>query len=62
MSHLLICGAAGYTNAGDDAILWGMLVQLQQAVGRRLFRVAGGPRLGELVEPLGATPVSYEDC
>jgi len=61
VSHLLICGAAGYTNAGDDAILWGMLVQLQQAVGRRLFRVAGGPRLAKLVEPLGATPVSYED-
>lgn len=61
MSHLLICGAAGYTNAGDDAVLWGMMVQLRQAAGPRPIWVAGGPALEDLVGPFGATAVSYED-
>ena len=61
MSHLLICGAAGYTNAGDDAILWGMLAQLQTALPGRSIRVAGGPELSELLGASTATPVSYDD-
>ena len=61
MSHLLICGAAGYTNAGDDAILWGMLAQLQTALPGRSIRVAGGPELSQLLGASIATPVSYDD-
>ncbi|MFB3882106.1 MAG: polysaccharide pyruvyl transferase family protein [Armatimonadota bacterium] len=61
MSHLLICGAAGYTNLGDDAILWGMLTQLHPEVGQRRIKVAGGPELRRLVEPFGATAISYDD-
>ena len=61
MSHLFVCGAAGYTNIGDDAILWGMLTQLRAALPGRAIRVAGGPELEPLVRPFGATPVSYDD-
>ena len=61
MSHLLICGAAGYTNAGDDAILWGMLAQLRTALPGRSIRVAGGPELSGLLRPFSATPLSYDD-
>ena len=61
MSHLLICGAAGYTNAGDDAILWGMLTQLRSVLPGRAIRVAGGPELGKLLHRFEATPVSYDD-
>ncbi len=61
MSHLLICGAAGFTNRGDDAILWGMLTQLRQAVGGRPITVVGGPELGALTAPFGATAMSYDD-
>ncbi len=41
--HVLICGAAGFTNRGDDAILWGMLQELRPLVGARQLLVAGGP-------------------
>ena len=61
MSHLLICGAAGYTNLGDDAILWGMVTQLRAVVGGREIRVVGGPELESLTTPLGAAAISYED-
>jgi polysaccharide pyruvyl transferase CsaB len=61
VNHILICGAAGYTNLGDDAILWGMLTQLRPAVGGRAIRVAGGPGLAPLLTPFGAAPVSYVD-
>ncbi len=61
MSHLLICGAAGYTNIGDDAILWGMLTQLGAALPGQVIRVAGGPELESLLRPFGATAVSYDD-
>ncbi len=61
MSHLLICGAAGYTNIGDDAILWGMLTQLGTVLPGRAIRVAGGTNLASLVQPFGATAVSYDD-
>jgi len=61
VSHLLICGAAGYTNAGDDAILWGMLAQLRAALPGRPIRVAGGPELGMLLGASAATPLSYDD-
>ena len=61
MNHLLICGAAGYTNLGDDAILWGMLTQLRDALPERPVRVAGGPELEKLAGAFGATAISYED-
>jgi polysaccharide pyruvyl transferase CsaB len=67
VSHLLICGAAGYTNVGDDAILWGMLTQLRSVLDSRPIKgdarlaVAGGPRLQALVEPFDAIAVSYDD-
>lgn len=61
MSHLLICGAAGYTNIGDDAILWGMLTQLRGALGSRPIKVAGGPQLESLTRPFDAIPLSYHD-
>jgi len=61
VSHILICGAAGYSNVGDDAILWGMLIQLREAMPGRAIRVAGGPELGTLVAGFGASAVSYED-
>lgn len=61
MSHLLICGAAGYTNIGDDAILWGMLTQLRGALGSRPIKVAGGPQLESLTRPFDAIPLSYQD-
>ncbi len=61
MSHLLICGAAGYTNMGDDAILWGMLTQLKAVLPSRRVRVAGGPELESLLGHFGATAISYDD-
>ena len=61
MSHVLVCGAAGYTNLGDDAILWGMLTDLQAAMPGRALRVAGGPGLGSLLAPFEAVPVSYDE-
>ena len=61
MSHLLICGAAGYTNIGDDAILWGMLTQLRGALGSRPIKVAGGADLEPLTRPFDAIPLSYQD-
>jgi len=61
MSHVLICGAAGYTNLGDDAVLWGMMGQLRALLGARPVRVAGGPHLALLAEPWGAAPLGYED-
>jgi polysaccharide pyruvyl transferase CsaB len=61
VSHLLVCGAAGYTNLGDDAILWGMLTQLREAMGARAIRVAGGPNLGPLVQSFDASAVGYDD-
>jgi len=61
VNHLLICGAAGYTNLGDDAILWGMLTQLRDALPERPVRVAGGPELEKLAGAFGATAISYED-
>ena len=61
MSHLLICGAAGYTNVGDDAILWGMLTQLREALPGRALRVAGGPEVSGLVRPFEAAAISYHD-
>lgn len=61
MSHLLICGAAGYTNAGDDAILWGMLTQLREALPGRAIRAAGGPGLGELAQHFDITAVPSDD-
>jgi polysaccharide pyruvyl transferase CsaB len=61
VSHLLICGAAGYTNIGDDAILWGMLTQLRGALGSRPIKVAGGPQLEPLIRPFDAIPLSYQD-
>jgi polysaccharide pyruvyl transferase WcaK-like protein len=61
MSHMLICGAAGFTNLGDDAILWGMLTQLRAALPGRAFRVAGGPELEPITAAFGALPLSYDD-
>jgi polysaccharide pyruvyl transferase WcaK-like protein len=61
VSHLLICGAAGYTNIGDDAILWGMLTQLRGALGSRPIKVGGGPLLEPLTRPFDAIPLSYQD-
>jgi polysaccharide pyruvyl transferase WcaK-like protein/glycosyltransferase involved in cell wall biosynthesis len=61
VSRLLICGAAGFTNIGDDAILWGMLSQLEEAAGGRDVRVVGGPELGQVVAPFGAAAMSYGD-
>ncbi|MBN1458160.1 MAG: polysaccharide pyruvyl transferase family protein, partial [Armatimonadetes bacterium] len=61
MGHILICGAAGYTNLGDDAILWGMVQDLDGVRGGRRLVVVGGPRLAEVVAPFGATAISNED-
>lgn len=61
MGHILVCGAAGYTNLGDDAILWGLLTELRAASGGRPLKVAGGPELAHLVAPFDATPLSYDD-
>lgn len=61
MNHVLICGAAGFTNRGDDALLWGMLRQLQEVAGGRPMQVVGGPELPALVAPWGATALSYDD-
>ena len=61
MNHLLICGAAGFTNRGDDAILWGMLRQLRAIAGARAIKVVGGPELGALTAPFGATALTYDD-
>lgn len=61
MNQVLICGAAGFTNLGDDCILWGLLSQLREAVPGPLFRVAGGPALAPLVQPFGGTAIPYED-
>jgi len=61
MNHILICGAAGYTNLGDDAILWGMLTELRAALGGRAVKVAGGPALAPLVSAFDAVALSYDD-
>jgi polysaccharide pyruvyl transferase CsaB len=61
VSHVLICGAAGYTNVGDDAILLGTLAQLGESLPGRRFRVAGGPELQSLLRDSEAIPVSYDD-
>jgi polysaccharide pyruvyl transferase WcaK-like protein len=61
MGHILICGAAGYTNLGDDAILWGMLTELRAALGGRAVSVAGGPALAPLVSAFDAVALSYDD-
>jgi polysaccharide pyruvyl transferase WcaK-like protein/glycosyltransferase involved in cell wall biosynthesis len=61
MKHLLICGAAGFTNRGDDAILWGMLTQLRARFGERPIEVVGGPELAALCEPFDAQARRYED-
>ena len=60
-THLLLCGAAGFTNRGDDAILWGMLSQLRRRLGPRAVKVAGGPELGPLLAPFGGTALTYDD-
>lgn len=61
MNHILICGAAGYTNLGDDAILWGMLTELRAALGSHAVKVAGGPELAPLVSGFDASAISYDD-
>jgi len=61
MSHILVCGAAGFTNLGDDAILWGMLTQLRRALGDRRLQVVGGPELGALTSRFDAVPLGYDD-
>ena len=61
MSHVLICGAAGFTNLGDDSILWGMLTDLRRALGGRRIEVVGGPDLASLTAPFEAGALSYED-
>ena len=61
MNQVLICGAAGFTNLGDDCILWGILSQLREAASGPTARVAGGPALAPLVEPFGAAAIPYED-
>ncbi len=73
MRHLLICGAAGFTNLGDDAILWGMLSGLRDSesgaasppaqrryAGRELC-VVGGPELPALLSEADAVPIGYDD-
>ncbi len=49
--RVLVVGAAGFTNLGDDAILAVMLAELRQALPEATFVVAGGPdeRLAEAV-------------
>ncbi len=61
MSHILICSAAGYTNLGDDAILWGMLTQLRAVGGSRPIRVTGGPHLRTMLDAFSATAINYDD-
>jgi polysaccharide pyruvyl transferase CsaB len=61
MGHILICGAAGYTNLGDDAILWGMARELAGLLRGRRLAVVGGPALPDVVAPLGAGAIPYED-
>ena len=61
MNQVLICGAAGFTNLGDDCILWGILSQLRETASEPTARVAGGPALAPLVQPFGAAAIPYED-
>jgi polysaccharide pyruvyl transferase WcaK-like protein/glycosyltransferase involved in cell wall biosynthesis len=61
MSGVLICGAAGFTNLGDDAILWGMLTQLRHALPGRRIRVVGGPELTSTTARFDALPLTYDD-
>jgi polysaccharide pyruvyl transferase WcaK-like protein len=49
-SRVLIVGAAGFTNLGDDAILGAMLTELRELLPEAAFVVAGGP------EAFPATP------
>lgn len=61
MPHVLICGAAGYGNLGDDAIVEGMLAQLRGAVEAELT-VVGGEGLVGAAARLGFTPLRHEDA
>jgi polysaccharide pyruvyl transferase CsaB len=60
MPRILICGAAGYGNLGDDAILEGMLAQLRGALEAE-FAVVGGEGLAGAADRLGITALRHED-
>ena len=52
-ARIVIVGAAGFTNFGDDAILAAMLSELGRAIPEATFIVAGGP------EPAASPPVEW---
>jgi polysaccharide pyruvyl transferase WcaK-like protein len=61
---VVIIGAAGFTNLGDDAILAAMLAELRQALPGATFVVAGGPdeRLAEAVETIAVRDTRAVDA
>ena len=60
MPRILICGAAGYGNIGDDAILEGMLAQLRGSFQAE-FAVIGGDGLADAAGRLSITALRHED-
>ncbi|UCH34632.1 MAG: polysaccharide pyruvyl transferase family protein [Armatimonadota bacterium] len=60
VTRVLICGAAGYGNLGDDAILEGMLVQLRRVIEAE-FMVVGGGGLSQSAARLGFEPLRHDD-
>jgi polysaccharide pyruvyl transferase CsaB len=60
MPRILICGAAGYGNIGDDAILEGMLAQLRGTLEAQ-FTVIGGDGLARAADRLRITALQHED-
>jgi polysaccharide pyruvyl transferase CsaB len=59
LAYVLIFGAAGYGNLGDDAILEGTLAQLRGGVDAQ-FAAVGGERLGEIAPRLGIEALRHE--
>jgi len=60
VTRILIFGAAGYGNLGDDAVLEGMLAQLRDTVEAE-FTVVGGPFL-EAAARLNVRAIAQEDA
>ncbi|HEY8598871.1 MAG TPA: polysaccharide pyruvyl transferase family protein [Thermomicrobiales bacterium] len=64
--EIVIVGAAGFTNLGDDAILAAMIVELRAAIpGVRLVVATGDPAMLTIDSPWGGadvTPLSFDDA
>jgi len=57
--RVIIVGAAGFTNLGDDAILAAMLAELREALPGATFVVAGGP--DESLAEFGVQTIAVRD-